>query len=315
MFRKLVPALVAPLVLMAGCATEASPGAAEVRTDASTSVTTSATTPEPTVPSAIVALAALKAAPDAAEQAGTVSFEMMVTGSASGQMFDLTATGAIDSAARQMSLEMDLGSMLSELAASTGETLPPGADAPMRIVIDGDSLYMRMPILDALTGTSGWLGASPDQLGQTTEALDLGAGGFDPGKLLASLRGVSDDVTVVGREDVRGVATTKYTATVSLADAVAQAPASQRPGLQAQLDKLGDEAQLPVEVWVDDDGLPRRYSLTIAALGSQGGTTELVMEFFDYGEPVTIEVPSPDEVTPITEALGGFGTALGGSSS
>ena len=312
MFRKLAPVLVAPLLLMAGCATEAPPGAAEVRTGAA-----DAATPAVEVPTGAAALAALRSAPDRAAREGTVSFEMTISGTAQGQSYHVTATGVVDADAGQMSMEMDLGAMLSKLSASSGQSLPPGSDKPMRIVVDGDSIYLQIPMLESLIGTSGWLSASPSDMGQSTQSLGLGAGGFDPAKLLSVLRGVSSDVTMVGREDVRGVTTTKYTATVSLAKALAAAPAHQRDALQSQLDKLGTgDVLMPVEVWVDADGLPRRYSMSVDSAGGAGTKTALRMEFFDYGQPVTIDVPSADQVTPIAEVLGGvLGGALGGAGS
>ena len=52
-------------------------------------------------------------------------------------------------------------------------------------------------------------------------------------------------------------------------------------------------------------------SSTWAAIGSGGDGATMTIELFDYGEPVDIEVPSPDEVTPFTDGLGGFGDGLG----
>jgi hypothetical protein len=87
--------------------------------------------------------------------------------------------------------------------------------------------------------------------------------------------------------------------------------------VEAQLDQLGD-AEMPVDVWVDADGLPRRLQIDlggmVAAMGLDGGSAVMTIEFFDYGVPVDIEVPSPDEVTPITEVLGGLGGAFGAGS-
>ncbi len=69
---------------------------------------------------------------------------------------------------------------------------------------------------------------------------------------------------------------------------------------------------------MDADGLPRRFSLTFDDLAaeqlSEDGTMAMTMEFFDYGEPVSIDVPSPDEVTPFSDVMGGLG-GLGGEGS
>jgi hypothetical protein len=161
-----------------------------------------------------------------------------------------------------------------------------------------------------LLGRAGWLSLTPEDLGTTADALGLGAGAYDPSSVLESLRGVSGEPTVVGTDVVRGVPTTHYAATVDLADALAQLPEDQRAMVEAQLGKLGDGA-IPIDVWVDDDGLPRRLAMDmgqmLGSLGLGGDVSAVMtMELFDYGVPVDIEVPSPDEVEPMTDLLGGI---------
>ena len=77
--------------------------------------------------------------------------------------------------------------------------------------------------------------------------------------------------------------------------------------IEAQLDQLG-ETSIPVDVWVDADGLVRRMQLDMG--GMLGGTATLTIELFDYGQPVDIEVPSPDDVRSLTDGLGIFGDGL-----
>ena len=63
-----------------------------------------------------------------------------------------------------MQMELDLGAMLAG-QLPPGVSLPEGFDEPMTVVVDGATTYLRMPMLDAITGTSGWLSVSPDDLG------------------------------------------------------------------------------------------------------------------------------------------------------
>ncbi len=101
---------------------------------------------------------------------------------------------SFDADAQQMAMEMDLGAMFEGLAEATGEAVPPEIDEPVRFVADGTTVYLRIPILDALTGSSGWLSMSTDDLGESAGSLGLGAGAFDPSKMLEVLRGTTDDV-------------------------------------------------------------------------------------------------------------------------
>ena len=107
---------------------------------------------------------------------------------------------------------------------------------------------------------------------------------------------------------------------MDLEKALAQAPAEQRARLEAAFEQLGSsgelgDADVPVDVWIDEDDLPRRVrvemSSMFAALGLGDAGMTMTMEYFDYGEDVTIEVPAADEVTPLSEALGGLGAGLG----
>ncbi len=291
--------LAAPLLLVAACAKEAdhAEGAVEVRTGAA-------------------AVSALQAAPDAVADAGTSRFEMVMAFDATGQAYEVTATGAYDADARRTEMTMDMGSALQALGATGGGSVPEGFDDPWRVVVDGETAYLQLPMLATLTGTDGWVSMGPDDLGMGAD-LGIGAGAYDPSKLLESLRGVGGEPTVVGEEAVRGVDTTHYRVEVDLDEALANVPEAQRDTVEASLDQLGDleGAAIPVDVWIDDDGLPRRVQLDLStALGAIAGdgTMQMTMELFDYGEAVDIEVPPADEVTPFREVMGGLGgTDLG----
>jgi hypothetical protein len=78
-------------------------------------------------------------------------------------------------------------------------------------------------------------------------------------------------------------------------------------------------AEIVVDIWIDADGLPRRMTMDMdsmfGALGLDGGTATMSIEYFDYGEPVDIDVPSPDEVTPLSEVMGAFGGPFGAEAS
>lgn len=294
MFRKLAAALVAPLLLTAACATEADQGAVEVRTGPA-------------------AAATLRAVPERTDEVGTGAFELTFDMTMMGESLRMSATGAMDFDAQRMTMVMDMGAMFDDLADATGDTIPDELVGPIEYVADGATMYMRAPMLDALMGSSGWISVSPEDLGTTAEGLGLGVGAYDPSSFLDGLRGVTGDPERVGEEDVRGVATTHYTATMDMDRALAAAPEAQRDLLEAQLEQLGD-AEVTMDVWVDGDGLLRRMEMDmgemLAAMGT-GGAATMTMELFDYGAPVDIQLPSPDEVTPLREVIVGAGGLFG----
>jgi hypothetical protein len=61
---------------------------------------------------------------------------------------------------------------------------------------------------------------------------------------------------------------------------------------------------IPVDVWIDDDGLAHRMVMTAPL---QGQEVEVTVEMFDYGEPVDIQVPDESDAVDLQELLGQLG--------
>jgi hypothetical protein len=119
---------------------------------------------------------------------------------------------------------------------------------------------------------------------------------MDARAVLGQLKMVSDDARVVGTEQVRGVTTTHYTATID--------PELQAEQLREAGQELGAEVierqggAASVGVWVDRDGLVRRTTMTIpfGLVGGPGAQMSMTMDFFGFGATPEIEVP-PEEAT------------------
>lgn len=94
---------------------------------------------------------------------------------------------------------------------------------------------------------------------------------IDPAALLDRLREEARSFTEVGREEVRGDATTRYRARIDRA--------AFEEGLGLWSD--GTEDEVTIDVWVDDDDRLRRLEA--------GGLT---LELWDFGVPVEVEVPT-----------------------
>ena len=88
----------------------------------------------------------------------------------------------------------------------------------------------------------------------------------------------------------------------------AQAPKNGGPGtlfdgLTAQ-SGLGD---VPVDVWLDADGLVRKLMLAFEATDpdtAQPNTASVTFELWDYGRPVAIELPPASEVADASSLRG-----------
>jgi hypothetical protein len=245
--------------------------------------------------------ATLRRAPDVAADAETVHFEIR-TDVEVPELGPVTmvATGGVDERQGHMSMEMDMAPLFEAVAEQTGESLPSEASEPMRVVVVGDDFYMHMPILEAMTGPGWFHGRMSEMAGSAGAPL---GGASDPAAMLDMLRGLADDVQELGPDEVRGVRVSGYAGTISVDDALAAVPADDRARLELQLDTVGG-TDIDVEVWVDDDGLPRRLVLALgevlAATGLEG-SMRMTMDLFDYGRPVEVTPPPPEETIPMSE--------------
>lgn len=245
-------------------------------------------------------LGALADAPDALRDVGTLAFTItgsLDLGEAAGGAFELSGSGVADLHARRSSLTMDLGASV------------PGG--PLQAIQDGTITYLAGgPLGAALPAGVAWVRIDPatfdDRLGIDLAGLSQLDRSTDPTAGLEALRGVADDIEEVGSEDVRGVETTHYRATVSLDRAVAAAPAEALDDLVALREQAGMPETYPVDVWVDADGLVRRLTmaLTQEVAGSGPLTQRITTEFHDLGDPVEITVPPDDEVVDLADLLG-----------
>lgn len=185
-----------------------------------------------------------------------------------------------------------------------------GFGTEMRFV-DG-VMYMRMPT--ELGAPTPWISLDIAAVAGEDVLAELTAGS-DVTQTLHYLRGAGD-ITEVGREEVRGVPTTHYRADVDLGRAADLMPGDQRDQFEAaveQFEAMAGRTSMPVDVWIDDAGLPRRMNYRIEMDGGAfsdqlPGDGSLAMSFsmelYDYGQPVSVGAPPPNQVTDMTSDLG-----------
>ena len=227
------------------------------------------------------AIDALALAADKATDAGTAHMVMTMEMNVSGQQVSIEGEG-------DMSFADEIGEMTMTMSA-------PGIEGGQSIemILDGTYVYMKMPA--QLGGTGGWArmdltkmpGGASNQFAQ------------DPSQYLEFLRGASEDgVEEVGSEEIDGVETTHYKATLAYDKILDQAPDQEAAEeVRAQLESLGgDIDSIPAEVWIDEEGLPRRMKMDMS-VDAQGQTAEILitMEFSDYGVEVDIQPPKDFE--------------------
>jgi hypothetical protein len=224
-----------------------------------------------------------------------------------------TAEGRFDTKRQrgEMTLSVDTSSL-----AGGGEAVQ------QRMIFDGLTFYLSSPMFEQiLPGGKRWLkidlAAAGKQAGVDVGALMGQGASQDPTQVLTYLKAASGDITRVGTETVRGVATTHYTATIDFRKVPDSAPADQRAAVRRsieQLIKLAGSSRAPIEVWIDEDGLARRVvTTTTTGTAAQRIKLRQRIELYDFGTKVDVKIPPAGAVVDFGDLgdLGGLSPGAG----
>ncbi len=151
----------------------------------------------------------------------------------------------------------------------------------MEMIQDGDECYTR----SAWTGDL-WQREDCDDDEFDTDDFFFGD---DPTSILDAFSENVEDIEDLGEDEVRGVTARHYR--VMATD----------PELA---EEMGSMDAIPFDIWIDEEGRPVKVRMEFDVEddgmlgGDSGETMTMAMEFsfFDWGEPVDIQVPSEDEI-------------------
>jgi hypothetical protein len=139
-------------------------------------------------------------------------------------------------------------------------------------VLKGSAVYVKLPpaLASRIPGSAGksWIKVDVSKIpgGQGLGSLGTDPTSNDPSKLLQYLRGAGG-MTKVGTEQVTGRSTTHYRGHIDLSQAVSRVPSAERKAVQQGISKLESEgfaSQVPVEVWIDGQGLVRQMRMRMS---------------------------------------------------
>lgn len=214
--------------------------------------------------------------------------------------------GVIDTRSQRSRFTLGLISAPGGAAGAFGEQLD------TEVISDHFDVYTRTPQLSAILGEGKrWLKIDVVKISKAA-GIDISAlaqSSQDPSQGLRRLKAVSGDVEKVGDEDVRGVSTTHYRATIDFSTYPSLVPEPERAAARAsmrQLIKLTGSRTTPVEVWVGEDDLVRRLTqkLKLAIPGAGSYAIEQRFELYDFGTKIDIDLPDADEVADMTDLVG-----------
>jgi hypothetical protein len=260
--------------------------------------------------------AVLQATGAATEATGTFKTSGSISVNADGMTGSIPIEGFTDKANQAASMSMDMGALMTA-AAEKEDTVEEvkkmfGTDFKFEVISIGKTAYLKMGALGVMSGAPSdkWMKIDAAAMGITDAEITGIAGGASADLGLTYLKSVNaDGVTEVGKEKVREVDTTHYSGKVGVEGLLKNSAKSQQEKLRKQMVDAGI-TELPIDVWVDGDGVTRRIKFAVQGNGSTAETVaDIVMEFYDFGAkgsivpPADADVISIDEVPALKEAL------------
>jgi hypothetical protein len=204
---------------------------------------------------------------------------------AEGQTVEFRGPGEIADHGNKLRMRMTMP------AAILGMKGLAGKNVTFEAVSSGKQFYFRGGPFAQFAGKK-WVA-----MGDDDASFNLGQN--DPSKMLEYLRAVSK-VEEKGSETVRGVPTTHYEARIQLDKVADKVSPEAARALEQIATGLGTD-EIPIEVWVTDDGLVRKLTMN---WHPKQGSFVLDMELFGFGD-VDIHVPSASETVNLKQLLGG----------
>ncbi len=214
----------------------------------------------------------------------------------------LSVTGAVRTDPLAAQIEVDLSGL------DTGDGGDPMlgmlGDEPVEVRVVDDVLYARAGSLGQALAGSDWVALPIEESGGSpVDQLDVPVSADELMDMLEDVAEVED----LGEEEVRGVATRHVRATVDLEAVAARAAEAGDDLGDADVGAVelpeGMASELPVDVWIDADGLVRKLTATVT---DGTDTVSIEAEIYDLDGDFLIEAPA--DATELDPALlGAFG--------
>ncbi|MGW0664634.1 hypothetical protein [Streptodolium elevatio] len=239
------------------------------------------------------AVAAVRAAAATTVNAGSSRTRTTMTMQSGDRTVVLTGEGLFDYRRR-------IGTVSLQVPKDSGIT------GPLQEILTPEALYMK----NAAPGVPPDKWVRIDVAGLADGNL-LSGGSADPTTSFEILRGVNDDVVLVGTEKFGNDQVRHYKGTLDLKKAHDETPPNLRAPLAAALKSFASPT-IPFEVYLDDQGRLRKVQeeFNLASEGGKGKdksqTAKVISaaELFDFGVSVDVQPPRPEDlyVAPATPA-------------
>lgn len=230
----------------------------------------------------------LRSAASKTNSSGSSRLQLTSSTTVQGQHVLITGIGAFDYSSNQGMIDL-------HLAGAAG-----GKGVTIAERITGGNLFLALPNAPG----SFYKIKLSDAAGTSL------ASGTDPSSSLSTLAGVSNSVTKVGTETLRGTATTHYRGTIDVKKALTKLTGANHDLVQKSLLANGVTV-LPFDAYLDGQGRLRKFvqHVSVTSKGQKAESTSTV-ELYDFGTKVVVLEPPAAQVkdgAPLLAALKGSG--------
>lgn len=237
-----------------------------------------------------------------AQKTSDISLAMHET--VGGQAIKITASGAFNYAADEghLTMKINLGSA--------------GAAQTLQEVLANGQAYIQLPSSEqSLLGGKPWIAVG---IGTSGGAVS----GESPTSALSLLQASTSGVKKVGSATIDGLPTTEYRANVDPTKAAAKQSPQMRKVFQQALSQFAGLHSVPVQVWIDNQNRIRRIKEAVTLKPNTGSAAAsagqvkvaTTVDLTNYGVPVSVTVPPPDQVSHQSLSQLGAGGSSGGTS-
>ncbi|MDQ3741080.1 MAG: hypothetical protein M3389_09075 [Actinomycetota bacterium] len=157
-----------------------------------------------------------------------------------------------------------------------GELTVDGEEFPVEMIVRGSVIYMATPRFEeVLPKGKRWVRLADDSAPAQTMTHE---------EFIEMLR-ASGDVEGGSAERIRGRQTTHYSAKVEMDELLDHAPEDARRKYEHL---RGADFEMPIEAWIDEEGLLRRIEID---LERDGESVRMTADIVEYGTPVKADLP------------------------
>jgi hypothetical protein len=214
-----------------------------------------------------------------------------------------TGTGSVDFSQNGMQLQLTVGTA--------------GQQIQIQAVYVAGSIYEQIPGIDQVIPGKSWISLDLSSLSPSSSQSSSALGsGDNPTAMLRLLAQQGNTVVPLGSSTIAGTPVQGYSVTMDPAAIKAKLAQTNLPAwMTTALSHLNIQNST-LMVYVDGSGLLRRFSMNLTETAATTGkvTVDESLDFSDYGAPVNVSAPPPDQVASLSQLLQVAGAASGSTS-